>query len=86
MVAAMGCCEATNPDLLGAVQGAGQPGARGTSPRPAAGEPWDRRTTLKSLAAVAGVVAVSGCGSDVPDGATRVRLAFCGPASVRRSL
>ncbi|MCY4025669.1 MAG: ABC transporter substrate-binding protein [Acidobacteria bacterium] len=78
MVAAMGCCEATNPDLLGVVEGAGPPGARGTSPRPAAGEPWDRRTTLKSLAAVAGVVAVSGCGSDVPDGATRVRLAFCG--------
>ncbi len=78
MVAAMGCCEATNPDLLGAVEGAAPPGARGTPRRPAAGEPWDRRTTLKSLAAVAGVVAVSGCGSDVPEGATRIRLAFCG--------
>ena len=77
MVPAMGCCEATNPNLIGIVAGAtpadpdGQLGLR-----PGAG--WDRRTTLKSLAAVAGVVAVSGCGTEPEDGAVRLRLAFCG--------
>ncbi len=78
MVPAMGCCEATNPNLLGPVSGApaGSDAADGRWPAPGAG--WDRRTTLKSLACAAGAVAVSGCGGDRPDGADAVRLAFCG--------
>ena len=78
MVAAVGCCEATNPNLLGIVAGPVPAGGRGERRRPDPGAAWDRRTTLKSLAAVAGVVAVSGCGADSEDGAVRLRLAFCG--------
>lgn len=76
----MGCCEATNPDLLGVVSGP----AAGGSEQPGGGRPdpgaaWDRRTTLKALMAAGAVVAVSGgCGPRPRDGATPLRLAFCG--------
>ena len=77
MVPAMGCCEATNPNLLGVVSGSRSesesPGQRW--PEPGA---WDRRTTLKSLVGAAGVIAVSGCASEPQDGMTGLRLAFCG--------
>ena len=74
----MGCCEATNPNLLGVVsEPAGESDA---SDRrwPAPGAEWDRRTTLKSLMGAAGVIAVSGCANEPGDGATAIRLAFCG--------
>ena len=76
----MGCCEATNPDLIGHVSatltGEG-PTGRGPG-RPGAGAVWDRRTALKSLVGVAGVIATSACSTGPRDGATPVRLAFCG--------
>ena len=78
MVPAMGCCEATSPDLIGVVSGSrgrSEPDAR---PWPAPGVAWDRRTTLKSLVGAAGVIAVSGCAGEPRDGLTGVRLAFCG--------
>ncbi len=68
----MDCCEATNPHLLGVVSG---PAAE----RPDPGTAWDRRTALKTLLGAGVVVAVSGgCGPRPRDGATRLRLAFCG--------
>ena len=78
MVTAVGCCEATNPNLLGIVSDRSPDGGSGAGPRPAPGAEWDRRTTLKSLAAAAGVIAISGCDTGPEDGATRLRLAFCG--------
>ena len=80
MVPAMGCCEATNPNLVGVVaeppQGTGpEPDARR---RPEPGVAWDRRTTLKTLVGAAGVIAVSGCAGEPREGLTGVRLAFCG--------
>jgi NitT/TauT family transport system substrate-binding protein len=45
---------------------------------PEPGTTWDRRTALKSLLGAAGVIAVSACAEQPRDGATRVRLAFCG--------
>ena len=75
----MGCCEATNPDLLGVVSGpaAGSEGTGGERPDP--GAAWDRRTALKTLLGAGAVIAVSGgCGPRPRDGATRLRLAFCG--------
>ena len=73
----MGCCEATNPSLVGVVSRATpEPDSPGRCwPEPGA---WDRRTTLKSLAGAAGVIAVSGCAGEPQDGTTGVRLAFCG--------
>jgi NitT/TauT family transport system substrate-binding protein len=62
----MGCCEATNPDLSGVP----------VYEREALD--WDRRTTLKALAGMAGVVAVTAGGPRVGAAATKVRLAFCG--------
>lgn len=62
----MGCCEATNPDLTG-VASYEAPELK-----------WDRRTTLKALAGMAGVVAVTAGGPRVSAAATKVRLAFCG--------
>ena len=60
----MGCCEATNPDLIGVVSEAEE-------------LKWDRRTALKGLIGVAGVIAVS-VGPKAHAGATKLRLAFCG--------
>ena len=77
MVRAMGCCEATNPNLRGVVSGS-RPDPEATErsrPEPGA---WDRRTTLKSLVGAAGVIAVSGCAGEPQDGMTGLRLAFCG--------
>lgn len=62
----MGCCEATNPDLVGVVSETGQD------------LKWDRRTALKGLLGVAGVIAVSTGGPKAHAAATRLRLAFCG--------
>ncbi len=59
----MGCCEATNPDLEGVVS---------------EDLKWDRRTALKGLLGVAGVIAVTAGGPRVSAAATKVRLAFCG--------
>ena len=75
----MGCCEATNPDLIGPIWGAASGGSpAGREPSwPARGAAWDRRTALKHLLGAAGVVAVSAC-TTKPGGATPVRLAFCG--------
>ena len=81
MVPAMGCCEATNPNLLGPVSGPRAGGPDAADRRwPAPGAAWDRRTTLRGLACAAGVAAVGGCGGGPGDGngATAVRLAFCG--------
>ena len=75
----MGCCEATNPSLLGVVSGpaAGSDPAGGGRPDP--GDDWDRRTALKTLLGAGAVIAVSsGCGSRPRDGATPLSLAFCG--------
>ena len=80
MVPAMGCCEATNPNLAGVVpepSPAVEPGP--DAPRwPEPGMAWDRRTTLKGLVGAAGVIAVSGCAGEPEEGTTAVRLAFCG--------
>ena len=76
----MGCCEATNPNLLGVVSGTA-PGTDPTTQEPSWPRPeekWDRRTALKGLLGAAGVIAVSACTTRPRDGATRVRLAFCG--------
>ncbi len=63
----MGCCEATNPDLIGVVDENGEE------------IKWDRRMALKSLIGVAGVIAVSSGGPQAnAASATKVRLAFCG--------
>jgi len=62
----MGCCEATNPDLIGTADKLGP-------------IELDRRTALKGLLGIAGAFAVSS-GSPRPANAadTKVRLAFCG--------
>ncbi len=59
----MGCCEATNPDLEGPVSEDIR---------------WDRRTALKGLLGIAGVIAVSSGSPRASAAATKVRLAFCG--------
>lgn len=61
----MGCCDATNPTLSGVV-----------TPEIAA-LPFDRRTALKGLAALAGGLTLAGCG-DRTGNTPRLRLAFCG--------
>ncbi len=61
----MGCCEATNPDLIGVVSDAEDPS-------------WDRRAALKGLLGIAGVIAVSSGGPKAYGAGTKVRLAFCG--------
>ena len=76
---AMGCCDATNPGLVGPVRDR----ERNLSPKRAPGRPnpgntWDRRTALKSLIGLAGVMAVSSCAAKPTDGTVAVRLAFCG--------
>lgn len=64
----MGCCEATNVNLAGVV------GAENY-----ALGPLDRRTALKGMLGIAGVIAVSS-GSPVAlaQNATKLKLAFCG--------
>ena len=75
----MGCCEATNPDLLGVVSDPAADSARAGGERPDPGADWDRRTALKTLLGAGAVVAVSGgCGPQPRDGATPLSLAFCG--------
>lgn len=75
----MGCCEATNPDLLGRSPVAGhRDPARQRSDWPSPGTAWNRRTALKSLLGAAGVIAVSSCSGRPDDGTTPLSLAFCG--------
>ena len=75
----MGCCEATNPNLLGVVSGSAAGPDRAGGERPGPGTDWDRRTALKTLLGAGAVIAVSGgCGSRPADGATPLSLAFCG--------
>jgi NitT/TauT family transport system substrate-binding protein len=64
----MGCCEATNVDLSGVV-----------GPEGYTLGPLDRRTALKGMLGIAGVIAVSS-GSPVAlaADATKLKLAFCG--------
>ena len=69
----MGCCEATNPGLLGRRQDL-ERAARW----PDIGVPWDRRTALKSLLGTAGVIAVSACAGGQETSGSPIRLAFCG--------
>jgi NitT/TauT family transport system substrate-binding protein len=61
----MGCCEATNPDLVGVVSETKD-------------LKWDRRTALKGLLGVAGVIAVSSGAPGARAAGTKLRLAFCG--------
>ena len=75
----MGCCEATNPNLLGVVSGPTADSERAGGERPDPGADWDRRTALKTLLGAGVVIAVSsGCGPRSRDGLTRLSLAFCG--------
>ena len=75
----MGCCEATNPNLLGVVSDPAAGPGRAGGERPDPGADWDRRTALKTLLGAGAVIAVSGgCGSRPRDGATPLSLAFCG--------
>ena len=75
----MGCCEATNPNLLGVVSDPAAGSGRAGGDRPDPGGDWDRRTALKTLLGAGAVIAVSGgCGSRPRDGATPLSLAFCG--------
>ena len=75
----MGCCEATNPNLLGVVSGPAPGSDRAGGERPDPGTDWDRRTALKTLLGAGAVIAVSGgCGPRPRDGAAPLSLAFCG--------
>ena len=75
----MGCCEATNPNLLGVVSGPTADSERAGGERPDPGAAWDRRTALRTLLGAGVVIAVSsGCGPRSRDGLTRLSLAFCG--------
>ena len=75
----MGCCEATNPNLLGVVSDPAADPERAGGERPDPGADWDRRTALKTLLGAGAVIAVSGgCGPRPRDGATPLSLAFCG--------
>jgi NitT/TauT family transport system substrate-binding protein len=71
----MGCCEATNQELLGPASGVGR--ARSAGWTDSALE-LDRRAALKGMLAVAGAVWVSGCSAGSSRTGTRVQLAFCG--------
>jgi len=62
----MGCCEATNPELIGVVDACGE------------ALKWDRRTALKALLGMPGVIAVSAGSATVNAAAIKLRLAFCG--------
>ena len=72
---AMGCCEATNPELTGTVSGT--PMAPGWE-WPDADLSLDRRTAVKGVLAGVGFLAMGSCGREAPEGSTTVRLAFCG--------
>ena len=63
----MGCCEATNPELVGVVSETSEE------------LKWDRRTALKALLGMPGVIAVSASSANAnAAAATKLRLAFCG--------
>ena len=62
----VGCCEATNPEVIGVVD------------ESAYDLKWDRRTALKALLGMPGVIAVSAGSPTANAAATKLRLAFCG--------
>ena len=71
----MGCCDATNVELVGAV----------SEPVPDLAWDWttaesafDRRTALKGILTAVGVVWISACRQNLGSAGTRLRLAFCG--------
>jgi NitT/TauT family transport system substrate-binding protein len=78
---AVGCCEATNPNLLGVIDEAADPPGIEASSTSALATP-NRRTVLKSLLVTAGGLAAGACRSQpaVSEDAktTKIRLAFCG--------
>ena len=74
-VVIMGCCEATNPELSGAVSRSTDTSARGWRISESA---LDRRTVLRGMLAATGAVWISGCARSPDSGGTLVRLAFCG--------
>ncbi|HET9950011.1 MAG TPA: ABC transporter substrate-binding protein [Longimicrobiales bacterium] len=69
----MGCCEATNPNLIGVQSPRG-----GTPAWRDDGVTLDRRTAVKGMMAAAGALALTSCGPAEQRGLTQVRLAFCG--------
>lgn len=70
----MGCCEATNPNLIGGVSDRSRQSAGPST----LDSRCDRRTAVKGVLAVAGGIALSACGPRLPAGVTALRLAFCG--------
>ena len=66
----MGCCEATNSNLIGVVSSKGMDATLGST--------LDRRGVLKGILGLAGVMWVSACGPKPPEGGAKLRLAFCG--------
>ena len=62
----MGCCDTTNPNLIGAL---------GPTQDPAT---YGRRTVVKGLLTVAGGLALGACRPGPQPGVTSLRLAFCG--------
>jgi NitT/TauT family transport system substrate-binding protein len=74
----MGCCEATNPELHGVVSDPGGDALSRVFSSADDAVVWDRRTALKGMLGVAGVVAISSCGPRPAGDATTLRLAFCG--------
>jgi NitT/TauT family transport system substrate-binding protein len=63
----MGCCEVTTPDLIGVPSYQGEDSIA-----------FDRRTALKGILGLAGVMFVSACGPKPVGEATKLRFAFCG--------
>jgi NitT/TauT family transport system substrate-binding protein len=66
----VGCCDATNPDLIGVPSYRAHQGNASFT--------FDRRTALKGMLGFAGVMFVSACGPKPVGKATKLRLAFCG--------
>ena len=71
----MGCCEATNPSLSGAIPEVVPAPSRDWT---TADSELDRRTALKGMLAAAGVAWISACGRGSDSNGTQIQLAFCG--------
>jgi len=71
----MGCCEATNVELVGTVSESVPDLAWDWTTAESA---FDRRTALKGILTAAGVVWISACRQNLGSAGTRLRLAFCG--------
>jgi hypothetical protein len=68
--AIMGCCESTNPDLIGIAEERESELLRELN--------VDRRTALKGLLGMAALTASAGNASGAQAAATKLKLAFCG--------